>query len=107
MTYKGYTARMEFDAEDRIFVGHVLGIRDLVGFHGDTVDQLEQAFRETLDDYLEACEKLGQEPDKPYSGRILLRLPPELHAAVATAAAAHGKSINQWATEILSTASHQ
>lgn len=74
MTYKGYAARVEFDAEDRIFVGHIIGIRDIVGFHGETVNELEIAFHEAVDDYLAACEKLGQKPDKPYSGKLLLRV---------------------------------
>ena len=67
MTYKGYAARIEFDAEDRIFVGHVAGIRDTVGFHGASVDQLERAFHEAVDDYVAACEKVGQRPERPAS----------------------------------------
>ncbi|MBI2433065.1 MAG: type II toxin-antitoxin system HicB family antitoxin [Candidatus Hydrogenedentes bacterium] len=101
MMHKGYQAHVEFDAQDRIFTGHVAGIRDIVAFHGATVDELETAFREAVDDYLEACEKLGQAPNKPYSGKLMLRLPPELHAEVATAAEVKGKSINQWAADIL------
>ena len=61
MTYKGYAARIEFDPDDRIFVGHVAGLRDIVGFHGASVDELEQAFRQSVDDYLQACKALGQE----------------------------------------------
>ncbi|MEW6666026.1 MAG: type II toxin-antitoxin system HicB family antitoxin [Thermodesulfobacteriota bacterium] len=104
MTYKGYAAYTEFDAEDHIFVGHVAGIRDIVGFHGSTVDELEQAFREAVDDYLNACEKLGQAPNKPFSGRLMLRVPPEVHAHAAMMAEAHGKSLNQWAAEVLAKA---
>lgn len=101
MTYKGYSARIEFDSEDRIFVGHVVGIRDIISFHGTTVDELSKSFHEAVDDYLEACEKLGQSPNKPYSGKLMLRIPPELHAAVAVEAELKGKSINQWASETL------
>lgn len=104
MTYKGYAARIEFDAEDRIFVGHLAGIRDSVAFHGETVNELETAFRESVDGYLVACEKLGQEPNKPFSGRVLLRLTPEAHAAAAVAAKVSGKSLNQWAAEALTHA---
>ena len=107
MTYRGYAARVEYDAEDRIFVGHVAGIRDIIGFHGHTVDGLESAFHEAVDDYLEACEKLGQSPNKPYSGKLLLRVPPEVHAAVAGAAELSGKSINQWATDVLEHAARR
>lgn len=70
LTYKGYAARVEFDAEDRIFCGRIAGIKDIVSFHGKTVDELVAAFEEAVDDYLETCEKLGQHPDKPYSGRM-------------------------------------
>jgi len=104
MTYGGYSARVEFDAEDRIFVGHIAGIRDIVGFHGTSVDELESAFHEAVDDYLAACEKLKQTPDKPYSGRIMLRLPPELHARASAAAQVNGMSFNQWAARALEQA---
>lgn len=106
MTYKGYYARIEFDAEDHIFVGHIIGIRDVVGFHGESVDELESAFSEAVDDYLAACAKLGQKPNKPYSGNLMLRISADIHAAVAAAAEASGKSINQWAAGVLEKASH-
>ena len=106
MNHKGYFAKVEFDPEDHIFVGHVIGIRDVVGFHGKSVTELETAFREAVDNYLEACKKLGQEPNKPYSGNLMLRVPAEVHAAVAAAAEASGKSINQWAAGALEAASH-
>ncbi|MFZ5775156.1 MAG: type II toxin-antitoxin system HicB family antitoxin [Thermodesulfobacteriota bacterium] len=106
MTHKGYAAQVEFDAADHIFVGRVIGIRDIVTFHGESVSELENAFREAVDDYLAACESLGQTPNKPYSGNLMLRVPPDIHAAVATAAAASGKSINQWVAGILEQASH-
>ena len=104
MTHKGYAARVEFDAEDRIFVGHIAGIRDIVGFHGESVDGLESAFHEAVDDYLAVCKKLGQTPDKPYSGRVMLRLPPELHARASAAAQVTGLSFNQWAAKALEQA---
>lgn len=104
--YKGYISTIEFDAEDRIFIGRVLGVRDGINFHGSSVDELESAFHESVDDYLAACESLGQSPNKPYSGNLMLRIPVEVHAAVATAAEASGKSINQWATKVLDNATH-
>jgi predicted HicB family RNase H-like nuclease len=104
MTHQGYSARVEFDAEDRIFVGHVVGIRDIVGFHGASVDELESAFREAVDDYLAACKKLKQAPGKPYSGRVMLRLPPDLHARASAAAQVTGLSFNQWAAQALEQA---
>ncbi|PID33612.1 MAG: toxin-antitoxin system HicB family antitoxin [Thiotrichales bacterium] len=106
MKYKGYVARIEYDNEDRIFVGHLSGIKDIVGFHGATVDELENAFHESVNNYIAISEKTGRLAQKPYSGKILLRVPPEIHAAVATVAQAKGKSINQWATETLRKAAH-
>lgn len=101
MTYKSYSARIEYSEEDGCFVGHIVGINDIVGFHGDTVADLRHAFEEAVDDYLETYERLGRAPQKSYSGNLTLRVPPEVHAAVARAAEVKGKSINQWATEAL------
>jgi predicted HicB family RNase H-like nuclease len=81
MNYKGYCAKVEFDSEDDIFIGHVIGIRDVVGFHGESVAELETAFYEAVDNYLAACKKLGQEPNKPYSG-MMLRVPAEINQTV-------------------------
>ena len=105
--YRGYLCTIEFDTEDRILVGRVIGIRDGINFHGTSIDELETAFHESIDDYLEICKKLEQQPNKPYSGRLMLRIPTELHAAVAAAAASGGKSINQWAASVLDEATHQ
>ena len=101
MNHKGYAARVEYDSADRIFVGHLAGIRDSVSFHGCTVDELELAFREAVEDYVAACRKLKQKPERPVSGKILLRLPPELHAAAIRAADLSGQSLNQWAADTL------
>lgn len=106
INYKGYYAKVEFDSEDHIFVGHIIGIRDVVGFHGESVRELENAFSEAVDNYLAACAELGQEPNKPYSGNLMLRIPVDIHASVASAAQASGKSINQWAAKVLDRASH-
>ena len=104
MTYKNYAARIEFSAEDGLFVGHIAGIKDIIGFHGESVQELQAAFEEAVDDYLETCEKIGKAPQRPYSGKVMLRLSPELHARIAMKAEASGKSLNQWATETLSHA---
>ena len=105
MTYNDYAARIEYSDEDECFIGHIAGIRDVIGFHGNNVKQLRRAFREAVKDYLEACEKIGKKPQKAYSGNLMLRIPPEVHAAIATAAEVTGKSINNWATEALREAS--
>ncbi len=94
MTFQGYVALIEYSDEDQCFVGHIAGIHDIVGFHGESVAELRTAFEEAVDDYLEACEKLSRAPQKPYSGKLMLRVPPEVHAAV------------QWATEAFAKAVH-
>ena len=95
MKYNGYAARIEYDAHDRIFVGHLVGVSDIVGFHGESVEELETAFHEAVDNYLAACAKLGQQPNKPVTGKILLRVPPEIHSAAIMVAESEGKSLNQ------------
>jgi len=106
MTYKGYTARIEFDDRDSILVGRLLGIVDIVSFHADNVSELRAAFEEAVDDYLEACAKVGKSPEKPASGKLMLRVPADVHASALIAAQASGKSLNQWATEVLNQAAH-
>lgn len=104
LQYKGYAARIEFDAEDEIFVGHIAGIADIIGFHADTVIDLKAAFHEAVDDYLETCIRLGRPPNKPYSGKVMFRIDPEVHARAARAAELSGKSLNEWAGEVLAKA---
>jgi len=104
MTYQGYMASIEYDAEDRIFVGHLADIRDTVGFHGTSVDELESAFHEAVNHYLAICEKIGQKPQKPYSGDIMLSISPEVHAAIANAAEMSNKSLNKWVADVLTQA---
>ncbi len=104
LTYKGYSARIEFDAADAVFVGHLAGINDVVGFHADTVAGLVEAFHEAVDDYVEACEQFGKTAERPYSGKMMLRVSPETHAKAALAAQLSGKSLNQWSEEALRAA---
>jgi predicted HicB family RNase H-like nuclease len=101
MRYRDYAARIEYSDEDKCFLGHIAGIRDIVGFHGENVDELCAAFKEAVDDYLETCEKENISPQRPYSGKVMLRISPELHAEIAMKAEASGKSLNQWAAETL------
>ena len=107
MIYRGYAARIEFDAEDRIFVGRLAGITDIVVFHGSSVDELEAAFHETVDHYIEVSERTGRPAQKPYSGKLSLRVTPDTHAAMAVAAELAGSSINQWAAKTLMQAATQ
>ncbi|GLH32428.1 MULTISPECIES: type II toxin-antitoxin system HicB family antitoxin [Pseudomonas] len=104
MRYKGYAARIEYDERDDIFVGRVLGIRDIISFHASSVPELHEAFRHALEDYLADCAEQGITPEKPASGKVMLRIRPEIHAAASVAARAAGKSLNQWADEVFEQA---
>jgi predicted HicB family RNase H-like nuclease len=101
MNYKGYTAKVELDERDDIFVGRILGISTMISFHGTTVAQLREEFRIAVDDYLEECEASGTPPEKAASGKFLLRMPPDLHSKAIVLAQASGKSMNQWMLDTL------
>lgn len=101
MMCKGYAARVEYSDEDACFVGLIAGISDIVGFHADTVADSKAAFSEAVGDYLATAGQLKRAPKNPCSGKLMLRLPPEVHARAAMMAEATGKSINAWATEVL------
>lgn len=102
MTYKGYTAHVEYDDDDRTLHGEVIDLKDVITFDGRSVTELRKAFRDSVDDYLEFCKERGEEPDRPFSGRLMVRLPPELHRAVYTRARQEGKSLNQYIADRLS-----
>ena len=106
MSYKGYTARMDFDTEDKIIVGRVLDIDDTITFHGASVTAFEEALHSAVDSYLAACEQFGQAAEKPASGRLMLRVDPAVHAAALKASARRGQSLNKWAEQALLRAAH-
>ena len=106
MNHKGYTARIEFDERDNIFVGRVLGLRSIISFHGETVTDLRHEFEVAIEDFLNDCKEQGVKPEKPASGKLMLRVSPEIHGAALVATQASGKSLNQWATEVLQSAAH-
>ncbi len=96
MEYKGYVGRVEFDDDAGLFSGEVINLRDVITFQGDSVGQLRQAFQDSIEDYLSFCEERGESPEKPYSGRILVRVEPSLHRDAATRAKLEHKSLNTW-----------
>ena len=101
MTYRGYPASIEYDAESGHFYGEVIGTMDTIGFEGTSVAELEASLQRVVDEYLRLCEEEGREPDRPYSGSIFIRTDPSTHRAVDAAAKAAGQSINQWAQSAL------
>lgn len=101
MEYKGYFGRVEFDDSVNAFVGSVVNCRDTITFQATDVASLVEAFHDSVDDYLDWCASEGVQPEKPYSGKLQLRLGEELHKAVALAAAAEGESINAYITRKL------
>ncbi|MBR4876838.1 MAG: type II toxin-antitoxin system HicB family antitoxin [Rhodocyclaceae bacterium] len=98
LEYKGYSAGpISFDDEAGLFVGSVAGIRDCLIFQGTNADELRRDFRDLVDEYLETCAEMGKTPDKPASGKVMLRIAPRVHAAISAAADAAGQSLNKWA----------
>lgn len=104
MEYQGYIGIVEFDGEAELFHGEVINTRDVITFQGKSVHELKQAFHASVDDYLAFCQERGEEPDRPFSGQFMTRMPPELHRQVNLAARLAGKSINAWVSEQLQNA---
>lgn len=101
MEYKGYVAHVEFDETVDAFHGRVTNISDVVTFEATTVKDLRREFKKSVDTYLDWCKELAEEPEKPYSGKVLLRLDPLVHGRVAAAAEAHGVSLNAFVAAVL------
>jgi predicted HicB family RNase H-like nuclease len=101
MNYKGYDAVVEYDEEAHLFHGEVLHLRDVITFQGDSVTELEQAFHDSVEDYIDFCASRGEKPEKPYSGKMILRIKPELHKEITYQARAQGVSVNTMISEAL------
>ena len=99
--HKGYIGHIEFDDEANIFHGEVINTRDVITFQGKSVNELRQALKDSVEVYLKFCKKQGREPDKPFSGKFILRLKPELHRKIFIAAKQKGKSLNKWVIAVL------
>jgi len=104
LNHKGYVGHMEVDDEAGIIFGRILDIRDVITFKGETVTEAKEAFQDSVDDYLNFCEEIGQEPDKPFSGKLPFRTSPERHRQLFLTATKSGKSINAWMDEVLAKA---
>ena len=104
MEYKGYIGKVEIDEEVGILYGEVINVRDVITFEGTTVEQVQQAFRESVADYLDFCAQRGESPEKPFSGKFVVRLPAELHREAYIQAKLKDQSLNRWVTEVLQRA---
>ena len=101
--YKGYFANVEYSQEDQILFGKIEGIRDLVTFECENAGEVEQAFKEAVDDYLEFCEEEGKDPNKSFSGSFNVRVSPELHRDIWAAATKRNMTLNAYVNEALHT----
>ena len=104
MKYKNYSALIHYSEDDECLTGRVLGIADIISFQGDSVIEIRKAFKIALDDYLLYCKKKGKSPDKPYSGKIMIRIPSGLHKKLAILAESEGESLNETIIGILEKA---
>jgi predicted HicB family RNase H-like nuclease len=100
-TYKGYMGKVDYDDEAGIFHGEVINTRDVITFQGKSVSELKKALRESVEDYLEFCRERGEEPDRPFSGKFVVRIPPEVHREAFLKAKSIGKSLNAWVKEVI------
>ena len=107
MTYKGYTARYEVDPDAGVIRGEVLHLKDVITFSATDVRELRAAFEGSVDDYLEFCASRGEEPERPFPGKVLLRLDPDLHRDVALAASGQKLSVNAWMVDAIRGALNQ
>ena len=96
MEYKGYLGAVEYDAQAKIFHGEIINTKDVITFQGKTVNEIERAFKESIDDYIAWCEEEGSKPEKPYSGKFNVRLSPELHRQIAIIAKKRQVSLNSF-----------
>lgn len=101
LEYKGYLGQIELDEDGNQWHGRVVNTRDVLSFYGRTPAELRKELAATVEEYLALCRERGIEPDKPFSGKFLLRVPPDLHKRVAEAALRDGKSLNAWVATLL------
>lgn len=101
MEYKGYIAKVEFDDQDNTFHGEVINLRDVITFEGQSVEELREAFRDSVDDYLDFCAERGEDPERPFSGKFSVRMDPELHRKLTIQARLANKSLNSWLNDAL------
>lgn len=106
-TYKGYNGAVEIDPKAGILFGRVLDLDAVLTFEAETVREAEQAFRDTVDDYLDWCAERGKQPEKSFSGKLVLRIAPDVHRDAVIAATRDRKSLNAWLADVIATATRE
>lgn len=101
LSYKNYNGTVEYSKEDHCLYGKVVGIKSLLSYEGSSVRELEEAFQNTIDEYIKDCEERNIAPEQPYKGSFNVRINPELHRMVAIYAMENGKSLNAAVEEAL------
>lgn len=104
MKYKGYIGVAQYDDEAEIFHGEIVNTRDVITFQSDNAKLLKKEMADSVDFYLEHCEKVGKKPSKPFPGEFLIRTTPEHHGLYTAAAKMAGLSLNKWADQTLEAA---
>lgn len=105
LRYKGYTGCVEYDETDNYFFGHVLGLRnDGISYEGTTAESLKKDFEESIDDYFSYCSEIGKEPEKPFSGKLVIRMTSNLHREATEKASTLGISLNEFINRAISSA---
>jgi predicted HicB family RNase H-like nuclease len=104
MRYKGYLGCSKINEKEGLIFGEVVGLRDVITYQGRTVKEARRAFRESIDLYLRTCSEEGIDPDRRFSGKLLIRTTPIVHRALAAHAKSHGVSINAFAEKVLTRA---
>ena len=101
LSYKNYNGTVEYSKEDKCLFGKVVGLKSLLSYEGNSVQELEKDFQNVIDDYLQDCEERGVTPEQPYKGSFNVRINPELHRIIAIYAMENGKSLNAAVEEAL------
>ena len=100
-TYKGYIGKVDYDDGMGLFHGEVINTRDDITFQGKSVNELKKALKASVEDYLEFCRERDEEPDRPFSGKFVVRVPPEVHREAFLKAKSAGKSLNAWVKDVI------
>lgn len=99
--YNGYIGSLEFDSNDKILHGKILFINDIITYEAENAADIESAFQEAVDEYLEDCKFLGVDPDKSLSGTFNVRISPDLHRKVSKRSTLLSLSLNQYISQAL------